>query len=279
MSDGLVDRTKASKLDFPSVLRVASWNIWWRYGPWKDRRTAIETTLKEVKADVVALQEVWDEAGSNLAAALAEELAFDFAYQRSEKRDGVGFGNAILSRWPIATTDWRPLPGRLESGEGRSVLFAEVSSTKGPLQVFVTHLNWRFEHSAIRQRQVTEILRFVSSKARPNHPPIVCGDFNAEPQSDEIRMMTGHRDCRVAGTAFRDAWLSGGDGGVGYTWDNRNEFAAVEHEPNRRIDYVLVGPPGDEGEGKILSCRLAGDEPVDGIWPSDHFSVVADLQF
>ena len=55
----------------------------------------------------------------------------------------------------------------------------------------------------------------------------------------------------------------------------------LEREPHldrgRRIDYVLVRA-GDHGPTlRILDCALAFDEPIDGIWASDHFGVVADL--
>jgi hypothetical protein len=28
---------------------------------------------------------------------------------------------------------------------------------------------------------------------------------------------------------------------------------------------------------QVADCRLAFDQPVDGVWASDHFGVVADL--
>ncbi len=262
-----------------SRLRVASWNVWWRYGPWERRRPAIEATLRALDADVVALQEVWDDGTTNLAAELGQVIDRNPVYQRAEKRNGIGFGNAILSRWPITRTDWRPLPGEQESGEGRCVLFAELDGPNGPVQVFSTHLNWRFEHSHIRQQQVAEIARFVASKRPRSYPPIVCGDFNAEPISEEIRMMTGQAACPIKGVVFRDAWAVGGDGNVGYTWENRNSFAQDELEPDRRIDYIFVGESKGGGAGHVVSCRLAGNEPVDDVWASDHFAVVAELRY
>jgi hypothetical protein len=42
--------------------------------------------------------------------------------------------------------------------------------------------------------------------------------------------------------------------------------------PDSRIDYVLAGLPR-HGRGKVRSAALA-----DGVWPSDHFAVIADLQ-
>ena len=262
-----------------SRVSVVTWNIWWRYGPWERRRPAIEATLSSLNADVVALQEVWDDGTADLAGELGRVLSYNHVYQRAQQRDGIGFGNAILSRWPIVAKDWRPLPGEQESGEARCVLFAELEGPNGPLPVFTTHLNWRFEHSHIRQRQVAEISRFVASKRPRSYPPIVCGDFNAEPMSEEIRMMTGHATCPTAGWVFRDAWSDSGDGSVGYTWDNRNSFAGAALEPDRRIDYIFVGRPGKRGAGQVIDCRLAGNEPVSGLWPSDHFAVLAELRY
>ncbi|MCZ9344845.1 endonuclease, partial [Streptomyces sp. TRM76130] len=40
---------------------------------------------------------------------------------------------------------------------------------------------------------------------------------------------------------------------------------------------VRVGPPGPGGTGRVRAVRRAGDAPVDGVWPSDHCAVVADL--
>ena len=45
----------------------------------------------------------------------------------------------------------------------------------------------------------------------------------------------------------------------------------------RRIDYVFVRC-GDHGPTlDVSACARIFDEPVDGVWASDHFGVVADL--
>ena len=51
-------------------MRIVSWNLWWRYGPWKRRQDAIAATLAETGPDVCGLQEVWEAPGENLAAEL-----------------------------------------------------------------------------------------------------------------------------------------------------------------------------------------------------------------
>jgi hypothetical protein len=47
----------------------------------------------------------------------------------------------------------------------------------------------------------------------------------------------------------------------------------------QRIDYVMVGTPKLGGVGHVLSARVAGNEPIDGTWPSDHFAVVAECRY
>ena len=121
-----------------------------------------------------------------------------------------------------------------------------------------THLNWRFEHSHIRQRQVADLARFVDSMRPWEHPPIVCGDFNAEPTSEEIRMLKGLTTCPVEGLVFHDAWSVAGDGRAGITWNNTNPYVKVELEPDRRIDYILVGWLAARGAGHVVDWSSPG---------------------
>jgi endonuclease/exonuclease/phosphatase family metal-dependent hydrolase len=92
-------------------MRVLSWNLWWRYGPWERRREAIAATLAEVEPDLCGLQEVWGAAGGNLAADLAGRLGMHCYWApASRERDGLTLGNAILSRWPITAQAQAGLP-------------------------------------------------------------------------------------------------------------------------------------------------------------------------
>jgi len=270
-------------------LKILTWNIWWRFGPWEQRQPAIAATLKKLDADIIALQEVWSDEATNQAAELAAELGYHHVFAPSkdigESRPGdyydkdVGLGNALLSRWPIKRHDSISLHGKKETSEGRIALFAEIDGPRGLIPAFATHLNWKFEHSHIRQRQATDLANFVDSKRPWSFPPIVCGDFNAEPQSEEIRMLTGLATCPVADLVFHDAWRVAGGAGPGTTWDNTNPYVVIELEPDRRLDYILVGWPQARGAGHILDCKVVGNQPVDDVWPSDHHAVLAELRY
>ena len=263
-----------------TTVRVVSWNLWWRFGPWEERFPAIVSTLRELDPDVCCLQEVWDEAGRNQAAKLAEALGgYHHAYTSGIRHDGVAFGNAVISRWPITGSEGRDLPDGDGDREGRSVLRAEVDGPRGPIELYCTHLHWKLYDSHVRQAQVTTICEFIAeSRDRRAYPPVLCGDFNAPPDSDEIRALTGRTRTFVLRQAFLDAWEVAGEG-PGHSWTVENPYAALDLEPSRRIDYVLVGYPRRGGAGHAVAARLAGLDPVDGVVPSDHLAVVADLRY
>jgi endonuclease/exonuclease/phosphatase family metal-dependent hydrolase len=192
-------------------------------------------------------------------------------------------GNAVLSRFPIHETRTFRLPDQ-GTGEPRALLYALLDAPWGELPVFVTHLNWRFDHGYVRLLQVAFIAERVSELAPVQSgclPPVLMGDFNAAPDSDEIRFLTGLHVLDGKSVHFADAWVYGGDGTPGSTYDPRNDYARRNREPPRRIDYVFTRGPDAELRGEPLHARLAFHEPVgggdDALWASDHFGVYAEI--
>src|SRR5690606_20911119 len=110
-------------------------------------------------------------------------------------------------------------------------------------------------------------------------PPIVMGDFNAVPESDEIRLMTGLAPPPVSGQVFYDAWQVANAHEPGYTWHRQNPYTAAALEPDRRLDYVFVGRPTGTGVGHVERCWLVGTEALDGVFPSDHYGVAAEIRY
>jgi endonuclease/exonuclease/phosphatase family metal-dependent hydrolase len=276
MTSGVTDR--------PSPVRVATWNLWWRFGPWEERRDAIATVLADAQPDLCGLQEVWAGRGEHQAAQLAERLGMHWTWtaspapERWQRRIGdpaMQIGNAILSRWPITEQASQPLP----ADDGRVVLFARVQAPTGPLPFFTTQLTSTIGQSAVRCQQVADLCRFVATRTDPGFPPVVTGDLNAEPDADEVRLLGGHKTAPVVpGLVLVDAWSYADPMTPGWTWDRRNPHVAATGEPSARIDYVLVGLPTATGAGRVRLVRLIGDRAVDGVWPSDHAGVLAELQ-
>ena len=260
-----------------------TWNVWWRFGPWERRQEAIVAVLSDERPDVVCLQETWSTDAADQADALADQLGFHVAVGEAPRFDGVGFANAVLSRWPVELVDSVALP-RPDGRPGhRRAVAVRVSTPWGPWPFVSTHLDHRFDAAAARERQLAAVLALVASlRGDPERdlPVVVGADLNATPDSDEVRAATGRRAPLVDGLVLTDAWEAVGEG-PGHTWTADNPYSAHTTWPRRRLDYLLVSWPRPKPVGNATRAWLAGAGPValDGgpVWASDHAAVVADL--
>lgn len=258
------------------TFRAATLNIWSRFGPWEERLLAIRAGLQEIAPDVIGLQEVLRFPEMDQAALVGEGLGYEIAWGLSSENHGFPTGNAILSRWPIRRSEVIELPNG-GSDEHRSAVFAELDAPFGKVPVFCTHLNWKFHHGHIRQLQLKTLVEAVTRLAPlEGFPPVVLGDFNAEPDADEMRYMRGLTGLGGPCVYFADSFLVAGDG-PGITFSKRNPFAGPLREPDRRIDYVFVRGPDDAQRGEPIEAAVCFDRGHDGTFPSDHFGVVATI--
>ncbi|MFO0678702.1 MAG: endonuclease/exonuclease/phosphatase family protein [Polyangiaceae bacterium] len=265
-----------------ATVRVATLNIWNRFGPWEERLVAIRAALATLKPDVLAMQEVLrSPVGAeefDQARLVGAGFGLDHvAWGRAPEEGGFPVGNAILSRWPLEREAVHPLP-MLDADDLRAVTAADVRTPFGVLPVYSTHLCYRLHHGYVREAQVFDLAAFVNGRRVPGHmPPVIMGDFNADPDSQEIRFMRGLVAMQGRSAYFADAFAVAGDGSPGTTFSRSNPFTASWREPNRRIDYVFVGERDERFRGDVLSAAVAFDAMVDGVHPSDHFGVVADV--
>jgi len=255
----------SSPLEFLSVLTLNTWN---REGPWEERREVLRSWFARLLPDVMGLQEVQD-------LAQAEDLLGDLEYH-IEWAGNEKSGIAIAARWPIRERAelWLTGDGNAPGGLALRGLvdapIGQLAFTCATTFFFMTHHGWK------RQRQMPGLSKFARGAAT-NFPPIMVGDFNTDPESAEIRFLKGLQSLNGRSAYFCDAWEFAGDGSRGTTWSNFNDHARVWHWPDRRLDYIFVGPPLLDGTGVIESCEVVCNESSNGVWPSDHFGVFASL--
>jgi endonuclease/exonuclease/phosphatase family metal-dependent hydrolase len=262
-------------------LRVLTFNIWNRQGPWEKRLQLIRDGIRKLAPDVIGLQEVILDGDRTQADDIREGLGYQAAFGMAhDLGEGVHFGNAVLSRWPIERRAVYPLP-TADHDERRALLLAEIATPYGKLPFFVTHLNWKFHHGVVRESQVeaiADILMRVEPMGR-DLPAILVGDFNAVPESAEIRFLRGLQSLNGKSIHFSDCYEHTG-APPGHTFDSeKNPFAAHTHEFPRRIDYIFVrGPELGTGRGKPVFSEVVMKEVVDGVAPSDHYGVLAEIK-
>jgi endonuclease/exonuclease/phosphatase family metal-dependent hydrolase len=284
------------------VFRVVQLNAGSLLEPrWTDRRHEVVAWLARLVPDVVCLQEIWEDAKTaNTAGWLAGEL--ERAAASGDGGDGpwhwefggspfgtrvwpdptLRFGSAVLSRWPIDQVTYHRLP--VEGSDEPFVVdvpWEVLHARTAGVDVFSCHLAAAPIDAPQRRLQVVALDEIVQAGRDPASPlpAIVAGDFNAEPDSDEIRFLCGFTSLDGRTTFYQDAWRVAGDG-PGFTQDWRtNRMAAAMNVHRKRIDYVFVGDswsrPG--GAGRVVSATLAFHEPLTGLLASDHAGLVVDL--
>lgn len=267
-------------------LRIATWNLWYRFGDPDRRRPAILAALRELDADVIALQEVWSSDTTDLATELAADLGMHVAFGASPDPSGwsrrlegppYGIGNAVLSRWPIRDPHTEGLPAGLEPWS-RVLHQVVVDTPAGSCPVWSVHLDSSLVGSASRIEQVRVIARRVVEAPPSDLPPVVMGDFNSQADSDEMRLIEGHLTAPAEpGLLLVNTrrWAADPDAA---TWTPANPYVAPSGSPPSRIDHVLVGAGRGRVPVRVEHAGLFGDRPDDaGVWPSDHAGVVVDL--
>lgn len=261
-----------------NTIRLATWNIWWRHGDPAARAPAILATLRELDADVIGLQEVCSREPDQVAW-LRDELGYEVAAAPGGDDDRFTIVNAIASRWPVIDSDWRYLDVG-EMPNHRTVLWARLDTPHGPWDVYTTHLSHGFDQSALRARQLDEVAAWVAERRSGSPdtilPPVLVGDLNAVPESDEIRRLVGTAPPAVPGLVFSDVWAQAGEGD-GTTYSDDNPYVNDSAWPERRLDYLFVSWPRRRPNGNPRRAWRFGIAPVDGIVGSDHWGVAADL--
>jgi endonuclease/exonuclease/phosphatase family metal-dependent hydrolase len=267
-------------------MRVMTWNLWWRFGPFEQRLRAIADTIRSIDPDILCLQEVWSDGERDVADELAAALGMHAIRTEPAMWNGESFGNAVLARWPAERIASLPLPNAAGESGYRLIVAARVATPWGPWPVASTHLDHRFDASATRQLQVRRLLELgIDWRGDPTTdlPLIIGADLNAVPDSDEVRLLTG-RSPGVDGIVFSDVWEQVGNG-PGHTWRAENPHSTESAWPNRRLDSLLVSWPRPKPVGNPTRVWNVATGPVEVrgqagaelVWPSDHAAVVADF--
>lgn len=162
-------------------LKFATWNI--HSGIGGDRHFdmgRIAAVLAEIDADVVGLQEVgWHRSTHHRIdqfAYLREHTGYTVVEGLVRDPLRAKFGNALLTRLPVAGSRWVDL--KIRGHVPRAALVAELETEAAPLQVAVLHLGltvWE------RERQTRRLLEALRKEAEPGDDPlpaVLLGDFN-----------------------------------------------------------------------------------------------------
>lgn len=320
-------------------LRLASYNLHgWRDTDHSDNLERLCVTLNKIGADVVALQEVlhpfrpprdpvaaqayFDRVkagkGNGFVAdyledgdlpylqELADALGLPFISFGKATDDGYfgsfGYGNAIMSRFPIVDEEHhvvkphaRHQAGRRIEAEDRCISIVTLQISPTSQQTFcVTHLDQLSDD--LRVEQLKEMLGYANAVGEH----IMCGDFNAFQRSDcteeQWQKIIDDANSKnwspppetngacelVAKMAYRDAFYVSGNHLSGTVDPELAIESAAEDtkkpgptcwvvKPLLRIDYVFLSQGIDDV--KVTQYQRILDNG------SDHYPIAIDLAF
>lgn len=271
-------------------LRVVTLNVWNRQGD-RRRMELIRRELQRLAPDLVAFQEVIRSPDHDQLDELIQGSGLHGTHQADHLQttpphaDRFG-GSALATRWPHHVNEVLDL----RMSDANDVPWCSLAVTvslpgEGELLFIAAATSWRLAAESARERQVVA-LSDLDARHRKKLPTVIAGDFNATSEAASIRYLRGMQSLGGRSVRYHDAWEVAGSG-PGYTWttDNpnaRSEIGMIVRQPHhrRRIDYIFVGSwdAHPHAACEIQAASLAFDQPVDGVWLSDHFGVVADLE-
>lgn len=234
-------------------LRIATYNIHKSRG--LDRRLRpqrIVEVLRELDADVIALQEVVSRKGGRREEEqeryFAEELGYDSVMGENRAHDGGAYGNVLLTRFPIHAS--RNYDISAAGRERRGCLRADVRVGETVLHIFNVHMGTAFFE---RRKQAVRLFgKEILESEEVAGLRIVLGDFNEWSRGLASRLFTAR---------FHSA-------------DPRRHLGRASTYPGvlpfLHLDHIYFDP-------SLKLSRLSLHRTKKALLASDHLPLVADF--
>lgn len=257
-----------------SMLTVMTFNL--RYGTakdeghlWPDRKTSALTAITETHPDVLGLQEAEDFQNEYFIENLGAEYEFvgegrgggtDDEYSSIFFRKSRFFlaraGRFWLSDTPevVGSKSWANLP--------RIVTWIDLVERGSGVRIFALNTHFAHDSDVARKKSAVLIRQRLAELVPAGARVIMMGDFNCIPGSEPYLILLGE-----GGGALQDSRVATGVSPTGTFHDFKGPS-----EGGQPIDWILFGKGLKANEYKVLDGKYAG------VFPSDHFPVMATFQ-
>jgi endonuclease/exonuclease/phosphatase family metal-dependent hydrolase len=216
----------------------------------------IARVIDQSGANVICLQEldVFRRRSGNRdqAHAIALHLEMNHKFHPAWHLEEESFGNAILTRFPMRMVEMKGLHHHKSDRSRRSALWAEIDVNEElSLQLINTHLSIYPKEQLIQARELME--EWVQPASLLG-PVVLCGDFNARPNSATHKAFAG----KMFDVESFD--------------QTRTRSTYFSPFPMARFDHIFVTRGLLPVNTQVIDSRIAKVA-------SDHLPLIADLKF
>lgn len=272
-----------------TMLRVMSFNI--RndndgdkgLSSWKVRKDKVASVIRFHHTDIVGLQEVLKDQLEYLDSHLSE---YDFiGVGRDDGEDAGEFVPIFYRKDRITLEDWGAFwlseTPEVKGSMGWDAACVRVTTwgkfkDRRTNQIFF-FFNTHFDHMGqVAMEKSAYLLLEKVEEIAADLPAIIVGDFNNTPDSKAYRILTNSH-----GNALKDSKLVSKNGHYGCEFSFHG-FDALEllkrvqrgsiDSVSQLIDFIFI-----KNEIDVINHAILADN-WDGVFPSDHMPVVADLK-
>lgn len=239
---------------------------------WTARKDLVTDTIRKEMPDSFGVQEAHYDWMQILCAALPE---YDYVGVGRDDGDKKGEFSAVFYKknqyelldsgtfW-LSETPEKPGKG-WDAACVRVCSWAKLKNKENG-KVFV-HFNTHLDHvGAVAMQKGAELVTLKAAEICPNDPAFFTGDFNVTPESEPYKTV-------IAG-GFADARMLAPVTDHGVTF-----HADVFVNPDRANHHCIIDYCFVKGDINVLSYKVIRDTYEGDLYPSDHFPVVAEIEF
>ncbi|CAG9319212.1 unnamed protein product [Blepharisma stoltei] len=271
----------------PCLIRVQTYNLSTntKQSKWRMRVHMIAQQIKEISADIIALQDVSSKSHSRSAKniektgknkkktvktcdtlkdlmELLPEYSYSYWHISHRRHNGDTEGIAIISRFPIIETKSIKLAKYPKSVHNDSCLKVIIDHPKRKLSIYNAQLA---SDSKYQAHQAYEIYSFMNSEESPFLMQVLLADTNIKDNfSLPADFLEGKFPVNSAIGNLKDAWKFSHVKSEGYTFPSWHPL----HRYDRIYYRNIEDPP---------ICEVAGYAENSHMYASEHCSVYADF--
>lgn len=238
--------------------KIMTYNI--HFGIDSDGTYSIENIVDVVDAsgaDIVGFQEITRSSPLNGFGDLGSQLTFEME-KKGFKHSFIGdigeqaLRNAIFSKYPIVKAEVFFLEPVVSYQ--RTVVKATINIDGNQVIFLTTHVTHIYEEKTSTERveQINNLIDLADSDL----PIVIMGDFNAEPDWEEIMTFLD--------AGYLDSWNESHTGELSLTWP--------ANDPVQRLDYIFLT------NGTSLLIAPVSSQIID-TQASDHLPVITEIEF